>query len=827
MLDKILTRIGDFSYRFRYAILVVGVLLLVAAAILQSYAGISYTYSDYNEVTEVFPEEDTLVLLYRNEDEEAVKDIIAALEVDEGVSSVFAYPNTLGKEMSAEEMTVAVGSFSEDISIEEDIIRMLYYMALEEGLPVMTVSEMMTFLTQSILPNEAFSAYFDESIEEYAGYLQRFSDREALLTPLSAEEMASFFGIEKNDVGQLFLFYSITNGVEDSGEMTLPVFMDFLLNTVAEDKTYGAMLDPSVTAQLGQLYDLLLLAVSGRALTPQQMADALGVTADEAAGLYYLFYAEDEAFLQEASAYKMTLSELFELAKRYATGEQLEQLEQTEDVLSDIVKALKILFPNANIEESRLVQSLTSGIAFDAQTMSELLGVDEASISQLFGLALASQKSLALADFTAFLVGTVLTDAAYADSFTEEQAAQLRFMNQLVQASVNGESFTSAEIAALLGMESQQAEQLYILYMDANGAPWRISVREFVRFAVESVLSNEAFAGQLDGASASELRLAHTLIEAVVSERAYAASEMTELFSLLTEQISETEVELMYLYYGGVRTDGSQRKMSIQGVFDFLCNELLADERFEVFFDGETRELLLSSKEELNAAVAQMKGESYARVVITSDYADESQETKDFVAWLHETCGSRLGEYYLIGSTAMTHELSGSFRDEYLMISLITAIAIFLVIALSFKKISVPLFLVCIIECAVFITMSSMTVTGGSMYFIAVIIVQCVLMGAMVDYGILLTNYYIEVREECSPDKALPEVLKRSVRAIAMSAIIMIVVTFVCGLLMNGAVASILMTICIGAFSALLLVVFVLPSLLAVFDKLIVKKKKA
>ena len=124
-----------------------------------------------------------------------------------------------------------------------------------------------------------------------------------------------------------------------------------------------------------------------------------------------------------------------------------------------------------------------------------------------------------------------------------------------------------------------------------------------------------------------------------------------------------------------------------------------------------------------------------------------------------------------------------------------------------------------------FITMSAMAIANVSMYFIALIIVQCILMGSMVDYGILLSNYYIEVRREHSLENALPEVLKRSIRAISMSAIILITITFVCGLLMNGAVASILMTVCSGSFSALILVIFVLPSLLAIFDKAIMKKK--
>lgn len=97
----------------------------------------------------------------------------------------------------------------------------------------------------------------------------------------------------------------------------------------------------------------------------------------------------------------------------------------------------------------------------------------------------------------------------------------------------------------------------------------------------------------------------------------------------------------------------------------------------------------------------------------------------------------------------------------------------------------------------------------------------------IVIYGILLSNYYVEVRKNYPVDQALPEVLKRSIRAIATSALILIAITLSCGFIMEGAVASILVTLCIGSSSALLLVVFVLPSLLAIFDSFIIKKKNA
>ena len=97
-------------------------------------------------------------------------------------------------------------------------------------------------------------------------------------------------------------------------------------------------------------------------------------------------------------------------------------------------------------------------------------------------------------------------------------------------------------------------------------------------------------------------------------------------------------------------------------------------------------------------------------------------------------------------------------------------------------------------------------------------------MGSMIDYGILFTTYYMEVRKEFPLEQALPETMKRATPAILTSSLIIILVTLVCGMFMAGAVATILKTLGIGALCAIFLILFVLPSLLVIFDKSFIKQ---
>ncbi|MCD8205373.1 MAG: MMPL family transporter [Clostridia bacterium] len=272
--------------------------------------------------------------------------------------------------------------------------------------------------------------------------------------------------------------------------------------------------------------------------------------------------------------------------------------------------------------------------------------------------------------------------------------------------------------------------------------------------------------------------------------------------------------------------DGADMSGETMALYDFVvfAGELLSNEQIGGIFSGfigELGDVLTENLSVMEAGKAQLVGENYSRITLYINYVPESDEIYDFYDRISADLDGLTSEYYLIGNTAMSYELSKTFRSEYVIISIVTAVVIFVIVCLTFRKFSIPVLLVCIIECAIFITMSFEAMIGSSMYFIALIIVQCILMGSMVDYGILMSTYYREVRATKSKEEALPEVMTRSIRAILTSALVMIAVTFILGAAMSGALADILFTLGIGTVAAAVLVIFFLPSLLSLFDRLI------
>ena len=232
-------------------------------------------------------------------------------------------------------------------------------------------------------------------------------------------------------------------------------------------------------------------------------------------------------------------------------------------------------------------------------------------------------------------------------------------------------------------------------------------------------------------------------------------------------------------------------------------------------------------KTQLDGAINQLLGKNHSLMMIETALPVESAETTAFMDELSAFCGDNLkNDYYFIGNTPMSYEMEQSFDKELLFITLLTAVAIFIVVALTFRSLSIPALLVLLVQCGVYLTMTVNGLMGYSIYYLALLIVQCILMGATIDYAILFTNYYRESRKTMDIKDSIKAAYEGSIHTILTSGLIMIVVTGAIGFSpVDPTIAQICQTISIGALSATLLILFVLPGVTAALDKLISKQK--
>ena len=500
----------------------------------------------------------------------------------------------------------------------------------------------------------------------------------------------------------------------------------------------------------------------------------------------------------------------------------------------------------------------TLGAEMSSSDLVEMMGIPETFVNTLFYIYVNGMDTtgMTLVDFVSFISSDdFLNNELFSSMIDDETKGQIGQMKAIVDAIASGENYSAEEIANILGIDKQLVQSAFYiaqlknanifnitpmfwanvadaLGMDAETIErvFRIQPVKTLKFAefVDIMVEVSAYAnGIIDAEQMEMLGMLKDMSNMIVEERTITPDNLAELFSGAAggDMFNDNTSTLLYIMARSNTSDMASVRIPLYDFFMFLSEEILQNEAFSSFFDESVAAQFESAKVTMQDGLAQLVGEDHSRMVITLNYEVESKAIyafyDNFTSMLEETLSH---EYYLVGMTAMSYEVSQNFETEYRIISIVTAIAVLLVVWFTFKKFFVSVLLICVIECAVFSMMSVMVMIDLPMYFVPLILVQCILMGSMIDYGILFTTYYKEVRKEFGVEDALPEVMRRATHSILTSSLLIVLVTLICGRFMSGAVASILTTLGIGSLCAILLILFVLPSLLIIFDKYIIEQ---
>ncbi|MDR0294526.1 MAG: MMPL family transporter [Oscillospiraceae bacterium] len=430
-------------------------------------------------------------------------------------------------------------------------------------------------------------------------------------------------------------------------------------------------------------------------------------------------------------------------------------------------------------------------------------------------------------DFINFIADDVITNRTFSDYMDSGIQDSIDGMKKFADKNALTAPMNADDLSAFLGIDADAVRQLLYYYSMLNGDSGALSVQTFVDFIAGDILSDDSFRDSFDADSAKALKSAKTLVDAVVSGKAYSANEMSDLLSGLSDRMDANTIGLMFLYRASLRDSDPDWTLSMETLFDYLSDEVANDPRFSSMLGDGFREDISDYKANLEDGIAQLKGDRVSRLILSTTLPGESEETSLFFKNLTADLSDNLtGEYYLIGNSAMNYEMENSFGREMLVISLLTAISIFIVVLLTFRNFAVPIILVLIVQCGVYITGMVIGLQGFSIYYLALLVVQSILMGATIDYGILFTNYYREKRKTMNSMDALKAAYEGSIHTILTSGLIMILVTGIMGYLFEDPIiGQICRTISIGTLAASSLILFVLPGLLATFDRIVVKKE--
>lgn len=222
--------------------------------------------------------------------------------------------------------------------------------------------------------------------------------------------------------------------------------------------------------------------------------------------------------------------------------------------------------------------------------------------------------------------------------------------------------------------------------------------------------------------------------------------------------------------------------------------------------------------------VSELKGEDYQIMMIATDYKIASDEINNQISKVNDIVKSYDSKAMVVGEAPCTKDLITITDKDFKTVSAVSIVAIFVIILFVLKSISLPIILVSAIEFAIFVNMGVPYFTHTQIPFIASVVIGTIQLGATVDYAILMTTRYKKERSQGYAKKeAIQIALSTSIPSIIVSALGFFAATFGVGCIASvDMIGSLCTLMARGAIISMFVVIFILPSLFVLFDKLII-----
>ncbi len=221
----------------------------------------------------------------------------------------------------------------------------------------------------------------------------------------------------------------------------------------------------------------------------------------------------------------------------------------------------------------------------------------------------------------------------------------------------------------------------------------------------------------------------------------------------------------------------------------------------------------------------QFMSDDHSLIFITMDLEIESKETFESINQIRSLASQYYDKSYLTGESAVINDVKETVEDDYILVILVSIIAIALIIILIFKSITIPIILLLVIQTAIWLNMAIPYYQGISLAFLGYILISSIQLGATIDYAIIMTEQYNKERKMLKPKESAREAFKTSSQPILISMMSLVIAGFSLSLMMDmDLIKDLGILIGRGTIISGVLSLIVLPQLLILFDRILRRK---
>ena len=758
--------IARYATRCKVPLSLFAVALFVAAFYFSGKTDISFAMARESEILKVFPQKNPIVLIYDTKDDMAVIELADSLKQNDAVELVVSHSTLLKKPYTAEAMVTQVKSLTRD-----------------------------------------FADYIKEPME----------------------------GLDQLTPEVLKLVYYMKYQDDAAMEIAFPDMAQFVLANCKDNPLFAKFIDADMMEQLNLLQSMTELEAETTEEMPSEPVQNVQTSTSEPA----VVVTEEKPKDVVQNTEKPTKNELV--------------APKNDNEFISVVAFMPRLYAAMPSFESEVLATIvdTNMIRrkMTVDEMTEFIGSTPYQTKMVYSFSKAKDKKMTPLEYVHFLADDLFQRKALAAFVNAEQKKGLIQRMQFMDDANANKSLSAAEMTRRLtefgigGLTEEKVKAIAFLKTEtpvmvqdtiSSKTEGEVLPKEnpSVQEPMQPVVAENATITQpvrkpvKRKKSIDEVR-SELFYDMMYSGKTYTSEEMAQCFKQLGYAIEPEMLSLLYAYYGCSKHYDETLSMSIEQLVDYGLDTLVNDSRLAAFIDDGTRAQLAGVRPLLDESIGMMRTDQHSLMAVITNLPIESAETYDFIDKMDSLCDEILtGERYTIGESVMYSEMKKGFSHELNIVTILTVLAIFLIVAISFRSLIVPTILVMTVMTAVYVNVVFSGIFSGTMLYLAYLIVQSILMGATIDYGILFTNYYKEYRESHPIDESVRLAYRGSIRTIMTSGLIMVAAPGAMAFLVDDmAISAIVGSLAAGALVAVVLIMAVLPGVLVAFDRWVVRKK--
>lgn len=742
-----------------------------------------------SQIEQVFPAPNPIVLVYDTQDEKAIVPLVDSLVQDSNVQMVLSYPTLLSHPRTPEQTVKHI-----------------------ESLMPLIASQMPASMTNQVAP--------------------------ILNTPLSEA------------LPMLNMLYYMRANHDEETTMTFPDLARFLHTHCVNNPLMASFIDDDMRKQVELLQSMLEPAATTDVPSISDTSDIQHPTSPDTLNRTSYIVHRTSSDIAPLDSKLVTID-----SSKAKVPEQIEVSLPLQIEIIPFIERLNDTYTSAlTIEMQKLTDTAAIRLPMSVNEMAFFIGSTPTQTRLVYGYA-PGKKKLSPLEYVHLLTDDLFKRAGLQGLISPEQRTLLTNRAKLMDLANVNASLTPAELNQLLqrfGITHLTDDQIVAISTEPAKTTEHTELVEPTEpivsaSAEQSLNANSLNPNSLNDTSdiqhptsdivhrTSEDLQAELFAELAFGGKRYTPTQMATKLSRLMKlsgvksaPITPEQMSLLYTYYESVQHPSDTMRVGLDQLIAYVCDTLLNDARVAPMVPDSIRTQIIGVQDQLMEGMGQLRQENHSLCVILTSLPAESKQTTAFVNSLKTKADTALThDYYMLGESVMYVEMQAGFNHEMNVVTLLTILAIFLIVAITFRSVIVPTILVATVMTAVYVNVVVSGLVSGQMLYLAYLIVQAILMGATIDYGILFANYYRENRRTMTRREAAAAAYRGSIRTILTSGLIMVIAPGVMAALIEDVmISNIVSCLAVGAFMAIVLILTVVPAVLVALDRLVVYGKK-